>query len=447
MIACHKNAIYFDFEIHSKRRSLNSISKGNELEDQLYKYLLDQQEEGGLVFDTHPADLCKIFKKKKYFSRVRNADVEFDVVMEIYRRDRKAPYLHVIFECKNYKNAVPESAIRILSHQLEDIFKHSAKGVIVVSSRLQSGAEQLARNSGISIIKYDEHGLETIADRKGRNFIENKFVESQIIENGRPAKSLKFSAYYDGMFFSTVGQLLNQIDPDTSKRTNSTNQNACISVPYIPIKDIKKSAQSILDQIGYKEGPVDLTAACSHLCLDLQSTQEYETDAEGSLVLGSANFDRKSIKIYSHANENRERFTIGHEIGHFSLSHGKYLRSETTIKNDLLITTEREDNFNYERLELQANLFSSNLLLPDNNFIQQTEKYRKILEIRDRGHGYIYVDDQPCNLSAFFELLRLLSLHFCASIQAIDIKLRSLNMISDKRKMNTAYEHLKYLRS
>ncbi|MGO8041167.1 ImmA/IrrE family metallo-endopeptidase, partial [Rhizobium leguminosarum] len=56
-----------------------------------------------------------------------------------------------------------------------------------------------------------------------------------------------------------------------------------------------------------------------------------------------------SIDINAHDNEFRERFTIGHEIGHFFLGHGQYLRSETVIEGDLLVDVEGAENFNFTR--------------------------------------------------------------------------------------------------
>lgn len=158
-------------------------------------------------------------------------------------------------------------------------------------------------------------------------------------------------------------------------------------------------------------------------------------DGGGNLILGSANFDRKLISINFHSNKNRERFTLGHEIGHFCLRHEQYLHSEKIIEHDLFIDKDVGGIFNYERLEFQANAFSSSLLLPSNVFLGVTDVFRKRLNIRDRGHGYIYVDDQPCNLHTYEQLLSNLRLYFEVSRQAIEIKLLRMGLVVDMRKV------------
>jgi hypothetical protein len=124
--------------------------------------------------------------------------VEFDVVIELFRNGRSTPHSYVVFECKNYSGSIPELYVNDFSLKLSRTFRHAAKGVLVISSRLQSGAENVARHSKMGIVKFDEHGFEIIADRKVRPFIEHSFAQKQIFESEKPVKSLKFSAIYNG---------------------------------------------------------------------------------------------------------------------------------------------------------------------------------------------------------------------------------------------------------
>ncbi|WP_246804739.1 ImmA/IrrE family metallo-endopeptidase [Mesorhizobium mediterraneum] len=205
----------------------------------------------------------------------------------------------------------------------------------------------------MGIVKYDEAGLEVVADRSVRYCLENRFVKSQIFRSEHPIKSLKFSAFHDGRFFGTINHFLRSLELGPSVDVEIEDERTRVFVPYLPAEHIEKSAQEILEQVGYKSGPVDLKKICSMLCLDLQFSDQLVEDEDGTPILGSANFDRKSIKINSHADKNRERFTLGHEIGHFCLKHDQYLRSETIVERDLFINTESEKGFDYERLEFQ----------------------------------------------------------------------------------------------
>lgn len=413
---------------------MNTSEKGNVLEDKFYDYLVDQQRRDDLVFGAYPPNLCKIFKKKKYYCKERKANVEFDVVIEFYRQDSSCMHLAVVFECKNHVSDIAEIHVNDFSTKLGRLFKHAAKGVIVVSSRLQSGAANVAKNSKIGIVKYDENGIDVIADRRGGFCAEKEFVRTQIFKDESLVKSLKFSAYHDGHFFGSIDQLLENFVQGKPGVGVNTSDEIRASVPSISDKEVQQSAQIILNQINYKGEMVDLAAICSMLSIDLQFNDQEVRDEMGRVILGSAIFDRKSIRINLHENKQRERFTIADEIGHICLHHDRYLRSETIVERDLLITNEIGNKNDFERLEFQANAFASHLLLPAEVFKRKVIEYRKNLDIRDRGFGYIYVDDQPCNYCAYNTLLIFLSSYFDVSKQAIEIKLKKMGMLKDKRK-------------
>jgi len=407
---------------------------GDKLEDQFYLYLLDQQEHGELVYGAYSPGLCKIYKKKKYYCGVRKNHITFDVVIEVFRQGGSDPHLIVVFECKNHGRSVEEDYINAFSEKLGRISKHGSKGIIVASSSLQSGAKNVAEHHKMGIVKYCEHGFEIIADRKGGLFAESRFVETQIFKTKTPVKSLKFSAYQSNRFFGSIRQLLESLDPSSADENKNSGKNSSLSAPYIPDDEIKKLAQEILAKIDYKKGKVELEEVCSKISVDLKFTHRSIHDQDGEAILGSANFDRKLISINDHENKQRERFTIAHEIGHFCLNHGQFLRSETILERDLLLHNEKANSFNYERLEFQANSFASHLLLPEDDFLKKTKELRNCLDIRDRGYGYIYVDDQPSSYSDYFSLLSGLSTYFEVSKQAIEIKFKKLKLLNDQRR-------------
>ncbi|WP_310621930.1 ImmA/IrrE family metallo-endopeptidase [Flexibacterium corallicola] len=414
----------------------STVAKGNELENKFYKYLRDQQDRGDLVYGAYPGELCKIHKKKKYLCNFRGGEVEFDVVLEIYAKGRTSPQIYVVFECKNYGNSIPEIEVNDFSHKLERIFKHAVKGVFVVSTRLQSGAEHVVRNSRIGIVKYDEHGFEVVSDRTGNTCLERGYVGSQIFSNVNQPNPLKFSAYYGGSFFGSLNHFLGAII--SNKPIDDGLESKRINIPYVSFDDLNTSAQYLLEVIDYFDGDVDLKKICATLNIDLQCSKEKITNNYGNPILGSANFDQKTIKINFHKNKERKRFTIAHEIGHFYMQHDRYLRSETHIENDLLLDSDRENEFHYERLEYQANTFASCLLLPEKSFLRKIEEYRAGLDIKNRGHGYIYVDDQPCNYTIYKLFLTQLKLHFKVSEQAIEIKLKKMGLLNDQRAFSLA---------
>lgn len=378
-------------------------------------------------------DLVIILRKEQYYCSERKAPVEFDVVIELYKEGGKEPHLRVIFECKNQNRPIAERDITDFSDKLSRIFKHSAKGVIVSSSRLQSGAESIAKSRGLGIAKFVEHGLETIVERKGTNCLEQDFLSAQMFSSEKAIKSLKFSAFYDGRFFSSTSHFLANLDAPENQKLEHNKPKAFLSIPFLPPKIIREESEKLLKKVGYHGGAVDLAKVCRELAISLTYSEDTIFDDNGFGVLGHANFDSRSIQIFSHKNKQRERFTIAHEIGHFYLNHDQYLRSESVVASDFF--TERDDAevFNYQRLEHQANVFAAELLLPDDYFLSKVREYRATLDINDRGHGYIFVDDQPCNYGPYNQLISCLQFDFDVSAQAIELKLEKRALLTDRR--------------
>jgi Zn-dependent peptidase ImmA (M78 family) len=413
---------------------VSTIEKGDRLEDAFHAYLCDQQERGSLVYDAYSSDLCKIYKKKGYYCAERKRDIVFDVVIELFRKGRDRPHSYVVFECKNHTRAIQERDVTDFSDKIGRLFQNAIKGVVVVSSSLQSGAENVARNRKMGIVKFAEHGLEVIADRKSRSPFESEFVRSQITRTEHRSKSLKFAAYFDGHFLSSIDQFLACIDllHTTPNATKPLGDSA--GVPYLTDEEIERSTSVLLQKTGYQSGPTDLERACSVLSINLTRTEQVVLDDDGSHILGSANFDRRSILVNDHKNKHRERFTVAHEIGHFCLNYDKFFRSETIVEQDLVLGEGAETRFFMDRLEHQANLFASALLLPEKSFRDRVSLLRKNWGIVDKGHGYIFVDDQPCNFEPYSQFVSDLSSFFDVSVQAIEVRLRKMGLLTDQRR-------------
>lgn len=418
---------------------MSSVSKGNTLEDAFYEYLINQQIKGDLVFGAHPPQLCQIHKKKKYYSSNRKSSIEFDIVIELYKDGRDIPYLYIIFECKNHKGSIRDAYVREFSSKLDEMFPHGSKGVIVITSRLQSGAEEFAKSKKIGVLKYNPHGIEIIADRKDTYF-EQDFVKSQIFVKDNFVKSLKFSALYDGKYFSSCRIFFSEL---INEYGNNTAQSEITSVKFISEKDLKQLADKALEYIGYKTGPVNLEEICKHLLINVEFTNSDIINDEGFPILGTANFDRKIIQINLHKNKFRERFTIAHEIGHFFLNHELYLSSENIIEQDLFLIDRIYSNFNYDRLEFQANYFAANLILPDSALIGMTEKFRSQLGMHSKIYDAIFVDNQPCNIHDYYIIMMHLSEYFNVSRKVIEIKLKKLGLLIDRREKKKTSSGLK----
>lgn len=231
--------------------------------------------EGTLYLDCIYQNIA-IYLRRKGIIAKRESEIQFDIVIEARRQGRENPSSYVVFECKNYKNGVPEACVTDFSDKLGRIFKHAAKGVLVVSSRLQSGAESLARSRSIGIVKYDENGLEVVADRNGHYYLENRFVKSQIFQSERPTKALKFSAFYNGKFFGNISHFLLSLETEFS--IDDEGEGNQISVPYLSAEYLEKRARDLLEQADYKSGAVDLKKICAMMSIELQFSEKWMED-------------------------------------------------------------------------------------------------------------------------------------------------------------------------
>lgn len=410
-----------------------TIQKGDKLEDRVHQFLLDQQGFGDLVYGMYPPHLCTIKKKAKYFCKERSGYIEFDVVIELRREASNNLHLVVVFECKNHKNNIPETYVTDFSDKLNRLFRHNGKGIIVSSKPLQKGARALADSRRLGIAKFDGAGLDIIAERRGSSIVEPKYVERQIFEREKQPRPLKFSAYFSGSFFSSIHQLLEEFEYGDRKARPDSSLHSGTRVPWVEEDILQSRVDAILKDLEYQSGPVDLEEICSSRKISIVRETEPSHPDFGSVTLGFANFQSRSITIFPNGHLGRERFTLAHEIGHFELNHDQFLRSEMTLENDLFQKPIDKSDSNLDRMEFQANAFASCLLLPSPYFESVVAHYRKKLGIRNRGFGYIFVDDQRDNYMDYERLLSSVSAFFETSKKAVDVKLKKMKLVNDAR--------------
>lgn len=411
---------------------VSSVAKGNALEDRVYEYLNAQIIRGEAVLGTHLADRCKLYRKKSYYCHIRNGNINFENVLEIYRDGSAEPQITLFFECKNYDKNVPETEITDFSNKLDRIAKHKSKGFIVTRSSLQRGAMNLCAKWGIGVIRFDPNGvdLKFLLERKSTFFEIKELLDKQFQTYNEYFKALKFSAHFDGRYFGSVHQLIHALtggfEPDAAAHHEK--------IPFLSHQDIDALASSVLKEIGYGDGVVNLGQICQSLNLTLIYQNGRMRDDRGYEILGNADFQERKITIFSHENARRERFTTAHEIGHFVLQHDRFLNYESVTDNDLSAELQGENSIS--RLEYQANYFASCLILPTERFLQFLAYARHTLGIVKKGFGYIFVDDQPCNFMCYDLLIDSLCNEFYTSKSVVEIRLKQLNLLTDRRKQN-----------
>lgn len=160
---------------------------------------------------------------------------------------------------------------------------------------------------------------------------------------------------------------------------------------------------------------------------------------EGNRILGAYNPIKRVIIVDSSLNEDIHKFnfTLAHELGHLALHRSlkfRYDSWDTTNEEDTVMEykARKELKTDSDWMEWQANCYASALLMPAQIF-----KSALVLEQREMGisrAGTIFVDNQPCNQQAFFQLINLLSQKFEVSKTAVEYRLHKLKLVDDKRK-------------
>jgi Zn-dependent peptidase ImmA (M78 family) len=90
-------------------------------------------------------------------------------------------------------------------------------------------------------------------------------------------------------------------------------------------------------------------------------------------------------------------------------------------------------------MEYQANYFAASLLMPRAHFVADFWRELRRIDLRDKGFGALFVDDQQCNLDNYRSVTDALTARYQVSRQAVTIRLGALGLLRDRR---TVGDHL-----
>lgn len=139
-------------------------------------------------------------------------------------------------------------------------------------------------------------------------------------------------------------------------------------------KTIKTLVQEILDRAKINEPPIAIEKVAKQLKLRVRF-EPFDGDLSGCIVRHG---DRATAGINSLHHENRQRFTLAHEIGHFLLHKGEEVIVDRGFRVNLR-DAEASKAENPE--EIEANYFAAELLMPENMLIDDLKG--KKLDIED----------------------------------------------------------------
>lgn len=139
-------------------------------------------------------------------------------------------------------------------------------------------------------------------------------------------------------------------------------------------KKIKEAAERLLDQAKIKKPPVPVERVAEKLDLQVKF-EPFEGDLSGCIIREN---DEAIIGINSLHHENRQRFTLAHEIGHFLLHTGEKIFVDHGFRVNL---RDADSGKAKNPEEIEANFFAAELLMPE-NFLKVDLKDKK-LDIED----------------------------------------------------------------
>lgn len=127
------------------------MKKGTLLEESVYNVLLEMTANEKLAFKSTQ---CKVFLHKKYFSKDRDDFIETDVSIEVFIENANEPFFIWIWECKDYKNAIPIDDLEEFHAKLEQIGADNTKGTMITAQGyFQTGAINYAKNKKIGLAR------------------------------------------------------------------------------------------------------------------------------------------------------------------------------------------------------------------------------------------------------------------------------------------------------
>lgn len=405
----------------------SSTAKGTKLENQVYDLISELLSQDNFIV---PKKHSKVFKKKGYYSSKRDKEIIFDITIETTLPNADKYSTLVIIECKNLGKKVTVDDIEEFGSKINQVGEHNTKGIIITTNSFQESAFNIAKSEGIGLIRLNSSNeIQWINYRKdsssqATNAIEKSNVE--FIEDNHITEP--FIATFNGYKFTNIADLLIEL----SVIDCFVDNEEFISIPYVSHDRFNFIVNKLYTLGFYNDTTLDFDRLTSFLGSKYDVVFKYDT-SESEAYLGQIEFNPLCIKISNKArvDNNRWRFTLAHEIGHLIL-HSKLLKDRLIAKSDDEITLALKysnTRKHTERLEIQANLFASYLLLPENLLINAMNS----LFIEYRIHkGRLYLDSQPVNQQEVYEILRRLNIMFQVSVESIKIRLIRLNLLEDK---------------
>jgi Zn-dependent peptidase ImmA (M78 family) len=168
--------------------------------------------------------------------------------------------------------------------------------------------------------------------------------------------------------------------------------------------EIERVARKLLEANTVTRAPIPVEELADALKIDVRYS-EGSDDVSGALI---RNTDSVVIAVNSAQHENRQRFTIAHELGHFLLHRGTRVHFDEDFRIDYRDATSSDAT---KREEIEANGFAAALLMPERILMRDWLKL---------APDYKHIPDT----------IRTLATRYRVSQKAMELRLVNLGFIS-----------------
>lgn len=144
------------------------------------------------------------------------------------------------------------------------------------------------------------------------------------------------------------------------------------------IRKIRNHVKRILKNVSIYEAPIDVESVAASLGIEVMKTPT-EEDLSGFLLKHKEGPTVIGVNMLHHPN--RQRFTVGHEIGHFLLHH----HDEVHVDRVFVKLRDGKSGAGTHHEEIEANRFAAELLMPKDFLIKDMQTIAVIELLDDRG--------------------------------------------------------------
>lgn len=389
---------------------INTTKIGTDYENRVFNLFssLLQADELSFVSKKH----SKIFQHKNYKCAGLNRVIDFDITIETYNPNCNQQEWSslVIIECKCLSHTVDISDLDEFETKMKKISDSGIKGIMVTTKGFTSNSIEQAKKAHIALMVLSEEQQNWIVSRDI-----NKSEQQMQILHGFDKPGIVPTIYTDNQFMSLY-EYLNQINVST------TEQNE-VSIPWLSHDEIKKRANEL-----YQSCTITSNDVAGEVLAQFYPDIRINFSDFSQGILGTLSFADMIITLSNDlvSDIHRRNFTLAHELGHLYLHKQLLERYNSTFWDyeEKFVANLPDDII--KRMEIQANLFASYLLIPQVPFFNEVTRLFKELSITT---GRLYLDYQPCNQLDVYTVLGAISQKFNVSKETAKIRLLNENLL------------------